>query len=273
MSDAYLSFDHVTKQFGATIALDDLSFDVPAGRVVGLLGPNGAGKSTALRILTGLVRPTAGSARVRGKRLAQLAHPAREVGVALESLRCHPGRSGRDHLLVQALTGGVAYRQVEEVLALVGLEGAAHRRVGTYSLGMRQRLNLAGALLGNPGALVLDEPANGLDPEGVRWLRDFLRGLATEGRAVLVSSHGLAEMEHTADVFVILAHGRLKAVGRLDEIAARTGTDGRSGPGNGPLLEEAFLQLIAPEGPAARTREAPREAPRGEGTVGEGRPR
>lgn len=254
MSDAYLSFDHVTKRFGNTLALDDLSFNVPAGCIVGFLGPNGAGKSTALRILTGLVKPTAGIARVRGKRFAQLAHPAREVGVALESLRCHPGRSGRDHLLVQALTGGVAPRRVEEVLDLVGLMGAARQRVGTYSLGMRQRLNLAGALLGNPGALVLDEPANGLDPEGVRWLRDLLRGLAAEGTAVLVSSHGLAEMEHTANVFVIITRGRLKAAGRLDEIAARKGTDG-SGAGNGPLLEETFLELIAPEG-QARTREA-----------------
>ncbi len=268
MSDAYLSFDHVTKRYGTTIALDDLSFDVPAGCIVGLLGPNGAGKSTALRILTGLVRPTAGLARVHGKHFAQLAHPAREVGVALELLRCHPGRSGRDHLLVQAHTGGVAPRRVGEVLELVDLEGAAHRRVGTYSLGMRQRLNLASALLGNPGALVLDEPANGLDPEGVRWLRDLLRGLAAEGRAVLVSSHGLAEMEHTADVFVILARGRLKAVGRLDEIVARTGTDGRSGSGNGPLLEQTFLELIASEG-QARTK----EARTGDGTTGEGRSR
>jgi len=244
MSDAAISFEKVTKRYGNMLALDNLTFDVLDGQVVGFLGPNGAGKSTAIRILTGLAKPSSGTARVWGKPYAELPHPAREVGVALEQLHCHPGRSGRDHLLAQALAGHIAPRRVDEALELVGLSGAAHRRVGAYSLGMRQRLNLAGAFLGDPGALVLDEPANGLDPEGVRWLRLLLRSLAAEGRAVLVSSHGLAEMEHTADVFVIVAKGRLMAAGRLDEIAARKAAE--EGAKSGPLLEEAFLDFVSP---------------------------
>jgi ABC-2 type transport system ATP-binding protein len=240
-----LSFDHVTKRFGNHLALDALSFEVPAGQVVGFLGPNGAGKSTAIRILTGLMRATQGTARVGGRLFSELAHPAGEVGVALESLRCHPGRTGRDHLLVQALAGDVALRRVDAVLDLVGLATAAHQRVGRYSLGMRQRLNLAGALLGDPAALVLDEPANGLDPEGVRWLRQLLRGLASEGRAVLVSSHGLAEMEHMADTFVIIAAGQVRATGRLDEIAPAQGGNAGDEVEREPRLEAAYLQLIA----------------------------
>jgi ABC-2 type transport system ATP-binding protein len=241
-TQAYLSFDSVTKRFGDQVALNALSFEVPAGRVVGFLGPNGAGKSTAIRILTGLMRPTQGEARVGGRVYSQLAHPAREVGVALESLRCHPGRTGRDHLLVLALAGGVNATRVDAALAAVGLTAAAHKRVGGYSLGMRQRLNLASALLGDPAALVLDEPANGLDPEGVRWLRQLLRQQAAEGKAVLVSSHGLAEMEHLADTFVIIAQGQVKATGSLREIADAYGGDEA---GSAPLLEEAYLQLIA----------------------------
>jgi ABC-2 type transport system ATP-binding protein len=246
MSDAAIRFEHVTKRYGNTLALDDLSFDVPDGQVVGFLGPNGAGKSTAIRILTGLAKPSSGTARVRGKPYAELPYPARAVGVALEQLCCHPGRSGRDHLLVQALAGHIAARRVDEALALVGLSDAAHRRVGTYSLGMRQRLNLAGAFLGDPSVLVLDEPTNGLDPAGVRWLRLLLRGMAAEGRTLLISSHGLAEMEHTADIFVIVAKGRLMAAGRLDEIAATKKTEG--GATGGPLLEEAFLDVVSPRG-------------------------
>jgi ABC-2 type transport system ATP-binding protein len=239
-----LSFDHVTKRFGDHLALSALSFEVPAGRVVGFLGPNGAGKSTAIRILAGLMRPTQGTARVGGRIFSELAHPAREVGVALESLHCHPGRTGRDHLLVLALAGDVAVARVDEVLDLVGLAAAAHQRVGSYSLGMRQRLNLASALLGDPAALVLDEPANGLDPEGVHWLRQMLRSLASEGRAVLVSSHGLAEMEHMADTFVIIAAGQVRATGRLDEIARTLGEDAGFEAGREPRLEAAYLQLI-----------------------------
>jgi ABC-2 type transport system ATP-binding protein len=241
-SQAYLSFDGVTKRFGDQMALNELSFEVPAGRVVGFLGPNGAGKSTAIRILTGLMRPTQGEARVGGRVYSQLAHPAREVGVAMESLRCHPGRTGRDHLLVLALAGGVNATRVDAALEAVGLSAAAHNRVGGYSLGMRQRLNLASALLGDPAALVLDEPANGLDPAGVRWLRQLLRQQAAEGKAVLVSSHGLAEMEHLADTFVIIAQGQVKATGSLRDIADVYGGDEA---GSGPLLEEAYLQLIA----------------------------
>jgi ABC-2 type transport system ATP-binding protein len=239
-----ISFEHVTKRFGANTALDDLSFDVPAGHVVGFLGPNGAGKSTAIRILTGLVKPTGGEARVRGRPFVEIAYPAREIGVALESLRTHLGRSGRDYLLIRALAGGIVPGRVDDVLALVELSSVARRPVGTYSMGMRQRLNLAGALLGDPGILVLDEPGNGLDPEGVRWLRDLLRGLAAQGKAVLVSSHGLAEMEHTADLFVIIAGGRLIATGPLREIAVgKSSTEGSA-----PVLEEAFLDLVSQPG-------------------------
>src|SRR5262249_40047579 len=163
-----------------------LSFEVPAGRVVGFLGPNGAGKSTAIRILTGLVRPTQGEARVGGRVYSDLAYPGREVGVALELLRCHPGRTGRDPLLTLALAEGAEARRAAAARDAGGSTAAAHKRVGGYSLGMRQRLNLASALLADPAALVLDEPANGLDPEGVRWLRQLLRQQAAEGKAVLV---------------------------------------------------------------------------------------
>jgi ABC-2 type transport system ATP-binding protein len=205
------------------LAVDDLTFTADEGRVVGFLGPNGAGKTTTLRMLLGLVYPTAGSATVRGQAYVQLADPVHTVGAVLDGGMLHPGRSGRNHLRALGRAAGVADARVEELLELVALKDAADRRAGGYSLGMRQRLGLAAALLGDPQVLVLDEPANGLDPQGIRWLRDFLRTLASEGRAVLVSSHVLAEVAQTADDVVVINKGRSVAQAPLTEIMARSG--------------------------------------------------
>ncbi len=199
----------LTKRFGEVLAVDRLSFTVEAGEVVGFLGPNGAGKTTTLRMLLGLVRPDAGTATINGMAYADLAEPLHEVGAVLEASSFHPGRTARNHLRVQALVGQADPSRVDDVLELTGLTGAADRRVGGFSLGMRQRLGLATALLTDPALLILDEPTNGLDPEGVRWLRDLLRGMAAEGSTVLVSSHILAEVAHTVDSVVILDGGRL----------------------------------------------------------------
>jgi ABC-2 type transport system ATP-binding protein len=199
----------LSKHFGSVVAVDDLSFSVAPGRVTGFLGPNGAGKTTTLRCLLGLVAPTSGSATIGGRSYHDTRTPMRIVGSALEASGFHPGRSARNHLRVLARMGGVDERRADETLALVGLTDAAARTVGGFSLGMRQRLQLAAALLGDPGVLVLDEPANGLDPEGIAWLRAFLRHLAGEGRTVLVSSHVLSEVEQTVDDVVIIAGGRL----------------------------------------------------------------
>jgi ABC-2 type transport system ATP-binding protein len=219
----------LTKRFHERAVVDDLSFTVPRGTVVGFLGPNGAGKTTTLRMLLGLVTPTAGTATINGQVYRDLSHPARVVGAVLESSGAYPGRSARSHLRIQALATDTDRRRVDTVLDLVGLSDAAGRRVGTFSLGMRQRLGLATALLADPEILILDEPANGLDPEGVRWLRQLLRGLAGEGRTVLVSSHLLGEVANTVDRVVILDHGRLVTDASLDEL----GTD----------LETEFLRL------------------------------
>jgi ABC-2 type transport system ATP-binding protein len=209
----------LTKRFGSVLAVDDLSFTVEPGRVTGFLGPNGAGKTTTLRMLLGLVQPTAGTATIGGRSYGSLPAPQRAVGALLEASDVHPGRTGRDHLRVLALSAGVPDARVDELLALVGLSDAARRRAGGYSLGMRQRLGLAAALLGDPRVLVLDEPANGLDPEGIRWLRGFLRHLASEGRTVLVSSHVLPEVQQTVDDVVIIARGRLVQASPLSELA------------------------------------------------------
>jgi ABC-2 type transport system ATP-binding protein len=213
----------LTKRFGETLAVDDLSFTVEPGRLVGFLGPNGAGKTTTLRIVLGLVRPTSGSATVEGRPYAALEDPVHTVGALLDGGMLHPGRSGRNHLRSLARASGVGDARVDQLLELVALTGAADRRAGGYSLGMRQRLGLAAALLGDPRVLVLDEPANGLDPQGIRWLRDFLRSLAGEGRAVLVSSHVLAEVSQTADEVVVINQGRSVAQAPLAELTARAG--------------------------------------------------
>jgi ABC-2 type transport system ATP-binding protein len=213
-----LSAVDLTKRFGDVTAVRDLSFDVDAGSVVGFLGPNGAGKTTTLRMLLGLARPTHGRALVFGRPFAELDRPGTRVGAVLEATDLHPGRTGHDHLRVLAAAAPVPSSRVDEVLALVDLKGAAGRRVKGYSLGMRQRLGLAGALLGDPELLILDEPANGLDPEGVRWLRDFLRAFAAQGRTVLVSSHHLAEVAQTVDQVLIINRGRLVAESPLSEL-------------------------------------------------------
>ncbi|MDP9220369.1 MAG: ATP-binding cassette domain-containing protein [Actinomycetota bacterium] len=208
----------LTKRFGAVVAVDNLTFSVQPGRVTGFLGPNGAGKTTTLRMALGLVAPTAGTATVGGLPYADLVAPQRIVGAALEATGFHPGRSGRNHLRVLAATAGVDDRRVDEVLAMVGLTDAAKRRSIGYSLGMRQRLGLAGALLADPRVLLLDEPANGLDPEGIAWLRGFLRHLAAQGRTILVSSHVLSEVQQTVDDVVIIARGRLVRASTLTEL-------------------------------------------------------
>lgn len=215
--------EHLSKRFGngpgSVLAVDDLSFEVRPGRVTGFLGPNGAGKTTTLRMLLGLVAPTAGSTTIGGRRYDEIARPAHVVGAALEAASFHPGRTARDHLRVYAPQVGVPDARADEVLELVGLSGAARRRVGGFSLGMRQRLALATTLLGDPRVLLLDEPANGLDPEGIAWLRGFLRALAAQGRTVLVSSHVLSEVEQTVDDVVIIARGRLVHASSLADLA------------------------------------------------------
>src|SRR3954452_15519095 len=203
----------LTKRYGATTAVADLSFSIPEAKITGFLGPNGAGKSTTLRALLGLIAPSAGEARVEGVRYAELTDPLGTVGAVLESDSFHPGRSGRNHLRILAAGAGVPVARADEVLAAVELTGAARRRVGGYSLGMRQRLSVAGALLGRPQLLVLDEPANGLDPEGIRWLRDFLRSF---------SSHVLAAVAQIVDEVVIINHGRLVAQEPLEALTTRS---------------------------------------------------
>jgi len=219
---AVITIEGLTKRFGEVVAVDDLSFEVDQGTVVGFLGPNGAGKTTTLRMLLGLVTPTSGTARIDGKPYRALADPIRHVGAVLEASSFHPGRSARNHLRVVATAAGLPLTRTDAVLDQVGLTHAARRRVGGFSLGMRQRLGLATALLGDPRVLILDEPANGLDPEGVHWLRGLLRHLADQGRTVLVSSHVLAEVAQTVDQVVIVAGGRLVTQSTLAALTART---------------------------------------------------
>ena len=215
--------ESLTKRFGKLTAVDDLSFVLEAGTITGFLGPNGAGKTTTLRMLLGLAEPTAGRALIFEQRYAAIERPALRIGAVLEATDFHPGRSGRNHLRTLSQAVGIPDSRVDEVLRMVELDGAARRRVKGYSLGMRQRLGLAAALLGDPELLVLDEPANGLDPEGVRWLRDFLRSFAAGGHTVLVSSHVLAEVAQTVDHVLIISHGRLVRESRLDELTATVG--------------------------------------------------
>ena len=234
----------LTKRYGPVTAVDDLSFAVRDGAVTGFLGPNGAGKTTTLRMILALARPSAGHATVKGRPYADLEHPARTVGANLEVAGAHPGRKGRDHLRALAAMASIPLSRVDEVLRLVELDGAAGRRAGKYSLGMRQRLGLAATLLGDPEVLILDEPANGLDPQGIRWLRDFLRGMAAEGRTVLVSSHVLAEVAQTVDDVVVIHRGRLVDQGPVARLTSGGHVVARS-PRAGELreaLERAGLQ-------------------------------
>jgi ABC-2 type transport system ATP-binding protein len=228
----------LTKRFGEVLAVDDLSFTVDEARIVGFLGPNGAGKTTTLRMLLGLVNPTAGTATIFGTPYSGVPDPVHTVGALLDGGMLHPGRTGRNHLRALSKQAGIPDARADELLELVALSDAADRRAGGYSLGMRQRLGLAAALLGDPKVLVLDEPANGLDPQGIRWLRDFLRSLAREGRAVLVSSHVLAEIQQTADDVVVINHGRSVAQSTLTEMIARSGGGMKvSGPDTSRLRE------------------------------------
>ncbi|AXO36503.1 ABC transporter ATP-binding protein [Micromonospora sp. B006] len=210
----------LTKQYKTVRAVDNLSFTVEPGRVTGFLGPNGAGKTTTLRMLLNLVTPSAGTATIGGSRYADLADPLRTVGAVLEASSAHKGRTGINHLRVICAAAGLPKERADEALALVGLSPAAKRKFKGYSLGMKQRLGIAAAMLGNPQVLILDEPANGLDPEGIRWMRGFLKGLAAEGRTVLVSSHLLSEMQLLADDVVIIAAGKLVRQGPVDQVMA-----------------------------------------------------
>jgi len=208
----------LTKRFGTLTAVDHLTFSVEPGRITGFLGPNGAGKTTTLRMLLGLVRPTGGSATIGGQSYSHIKMPQHIVGSALEATNFHPGRSGRNHLRVMADTAHIDKKRVDEMLELVGIPAAARQRAGGYSMGMRQRLALAGALLGDPQVLLLDEPANGLDPEGIRWLRMLLRHLSGQGKTILISSHMLSEVEQTVDDVVIIANGKLVRQGAIGDL-------------------------------------------------------
>jgi ABC-2 type transport system ATP-binding protein len=219
-----IEIDGVSKRFGAVRAVTDLSFTVDSGRVTGFLGPNGAGKSTTLRMLLGLIHADGGSASFAGRRYGDLDHPSGHVGAVLEDASFHPGRSGRNHLRVLAAAGRHTQGRVDEVLEQVGLASAADRRVKGYSMGMRQRLAIAAALLGDPAVLILDEPTNGLDPPGIRWMRDLVRGEAARGRTVLISSHLLSEVAQSVDDVVVISEGRLRANGPLAGVLG--GTDG-----------------------------------------------
>ena len=224
----------LSKRYGATVAVDSLTFDVRSSMVTGFLGPNGSGKSTTMRLILGLDAPDAGQARIGGRRYRDLRWPLREVGALLEARAFHPGRSARAHLRALAASNAIPRSRVEEVLGQVGLADAAGRRAGTFSLGMGQRLGIAAALLGDPQVLLLDEPVNGLDPEGIRWVRDLLRSLAAEGRTVFVSSHLIGEIARTADHVLVIGRGRLLADTSVAELAARSAS-----------LEASFLELTA----------------------------
>ncbi len=265
-----LVIDSLTKVYGEVTALRDVSFSAAPGRVTGFLGPNGAGKTSTLRILLGLNRPTAGSALIDGRRYRDLESPARRVGGSLSADVFHPGRSGRAHLLALALAAGIDRARVDLVLEQVGLSAAARRPVGGYSLGMRQRLGLASALLGDPAALVLDEPINGLDPDGIRWMRSLLRSLADEGRTVLLSSHVLSEVQQTVDDVVVIRHGRVVFDGPLTALEAGTARVRVDAPDRDALaaaLQRAGAEVeVGPTGLAvlgldvARTGEVARDA-------------
>ena len=240
MSEGRIDVRGLTKEYHGVMAVDDLSFTVEPGRVTGFLGPNGAGKTTTLRMLLGLVEPTAGTATIGGVRYADLDQPIRRVGAILEAGAAHKDRTGRDHLRIVCQSAGIPLARADEVLELVGLGAAGNRTFRGYSLGMRQRLGVAAELLGDPQVLILDEPANGLDPEGIRWMRDLLRTLAAQGRTILVSSHLLGEMEQLADDLVIITAGRLTAQGTVASVI-----------GSLPYLSRTLVRTPEPEKLAA----------------------
>jgi ABC-2 type transport system ATP-binding protein len=227
-----ITVSNLTKTYGHVVAVDGLSFSAHPGRVTGFLGPNGSGKTTTLRVLLGLARPTSGTATIGGASYRALRQPSRTVGAVIDSMGFHPSRSAAQHLNVLASAGGIDRRRVDDLLGIVGLTDAAGRTVGGFSLGMRQRLNLAGALLGDPEVLIFDEPLNGLDPEGIRWMRQLLRDLASQGKTVLLSSHLLAEVASTVDDVVVIARGRLVSQSSLADLS------------DGADLEQAFFDLV-----------------------------
>jgi len=231
MTSTTIEFRNLSKQYKDVLAVSNFSAQVQSGRVTGFLGPNGAGKSTALRCLLGLVNPTGGEALIKGGPYSALSNPIKEVGAVLDSRGFHPGLTALQNLKVMASASGIDFSRIQEVLKVVDLEGATNKRTKGFSLGMKQRLSLAIAMLGDPEILILDEPANGLDPIGIVWLREFVRKLASEGRTILVSSHQLAEMQNTVDDVLIINKGILVAQGSIDEIR------------QGKSLEEAFLEL------------------------------
>lgn len=239
-----ITVEGLTKVYAGVRAVDDLTFAVESGKVTGFLGPNGAGKSTTMRMVLGLDRPTAGSARVSGRRYTDFPAPLREVGALLDAGAMHPGRTGRAHLRIGAYSNGIARSRVDQVLEQVGLEGVAGKRVKGYSLGMRQRLGIAAALLGDPPVLLFDEPVNGLDLDGVRWIRALLRGFADEGRTVLVSSHLMSEMQLVADRVVVIGRGRLIADTEMDGLLA--GLDGQRVRIRSPRADD-LAALLAPD--------------------------
>jgi ABC-2 type transport system ATP-binding protein len=215
-----IRIDHLTKRYDKTLAVDDLDFEVRPGVVTGFLGPNGSGKSTTMRIILGLDHPTKGSATIEGKRYGELRDPLHEVGALLDAKAIHPGRSARNHLRALAASNRIPFSRVDEVLEFSGIGSVADKKVGDYSLGMSQRLGIAGALLGDPGVLLFDEPVNGLDPEGIRWIREFFRSLANEGRTVFVSSHLMSEMAVSADQIIVIGRGKFITQGSVDALTA-----------------------------------------------------
>jgi ABC-2 type transport system ATP-binding protein len=215
-----IKVEHLSKKYQDTIAVDDLDFEVRPGVVTGFLGPNGSGKSTTMRIILGLDHPTKGRATVKGKRYAELRDPLHEVGALLDAKAIHPGRTARNHLRALAVSNRIPYSRVDQVLEFAGIASVAHKKVGNFSLGMSQRLGIAAALLGDPEVLIFDEPVNGLDPEGIRWIRDFFRLLANEGRTVFVSSHLMSEMAVTADQIIVIGRGKLITQGSIDSLTA-----------------------------------------------------
>jgi ABC-2 type transport system ATP-binding protein len=258
-----ITFSKLTKRYGSVLAVDDLTFDVQPGKVTGFLGPNGSGKTSTLRILLGLAAPTSGTATIDGRAYRQLPDPVRRVGAALDSNCFHPGRSAAQHLRIITTATGLPRRRVDEVLGLVGLSDVAGRAVGGFSLGMRQRLSLAGALLGDPGVLVFDEPLNGLDPDGIRWLRGLLRTLAAQNRTVFLSSHLLSEVAQTVDEVVVLSRGRLVAHAPLADLVARTSVVRVRTPEPARLLEVlagAGLQVRLADASTVEVRSATADA-------------
>ena len=243
MSDAVIEVTGLRKRFASTLALDGMTFTVPPGKVAGFVGPNGAGKSTTIRVILGLDDPDEGQALIAGQAYRSLRHPLRHVGSLVDAAALQPSRSGRNHLLWIAHSQKLGARRVDEVIELVGLVAAARRKAGGYSLGMRQRLGIAAAMLGDPQALILDEPFNGMDPEGIIWVRGLLRSLAAEGRAVLVSSHLLSELEGMADDLIVVGRGRVLANASVDELLGGVELSGVAA--RRATLEDVYLQLTS----------------------------